>query len=169
MKKKIILLLSIILILSTSLVGCIKEDKKDNKECYINESIAFENGVEFSVARHIYKREIQVGYTTYTTDDIFLCIEVKVKNGSQEKFSGNSTDIWLLYGGTKIGQVDIVKRWVDGYYAISQSPTTTKTYVTCFELSADIPFEELALVFDRNNSFFNSEQVKILLKNNPTT
>ena len=174
MKRIRICVLSLILaFVSLFAIGCdslFEEEEKPQettKFAYINESVAFENGVEFSVTRHIYKKEIDTGYYNYVTDDIFLCIEIKVKNGSETKYSGNSTDIWLTYGETKIGQVDIVKRWSNGFYSISQSPTTTKTYLTCFELSADIPFEDLTLVFD-NGKWLDNEQVKILLKNRPS-
>ena len=174
MKRIRICVLSVILaFVSLFGVGCynytVEEEKPQETEkvAYINETVAFESGVEFSVTRHIYKSEIKVGYANYVTDDIFLCIEIKVKNGSDSVYSASGTDIWLLYGKTKIGQVDIVKRWEDGYYNISQPATTTKTYVSCFELSADIPFEDLTLVFD-NGSWLHNEQVKILLKNRPS-
>lgn len=174
MKRIRICVLSLILaFVSLFAIGCdslFEEEEKPQetaKFAYINESVAFSSGVEFSVERHIYKSEIKVGYTNYVTDDIFLCIEIKVKNGSDGSFSVSGTDLWLLYGETKIGQVDIVKRWEDGYYNISQPATTTKTYVSCFELSADIPFEDLTLVFD-NGKWLNNEQVKILLKNRPS-
>lgn len=163
-RVKIIVLSLLIAVTSLFMIGCDSSPTNNDKVAYLGESVAFSNGVEFSVTRHIYKSEIQVGYTNYVTDDIFLCIEIKVKNDSEKRYSGNSTDIWLLYGNTKITQVDIVKRWSNGFYSISQSPTTTKTYLACFELSADIPLSDLALVIDRNNSFTNSEQVKILLK-----
>ena len=174
MKRIRICVLSLILaFVSLFAAGCDRLFKNEEnsqetaKFAYINESVAFSSGIEFSVTRHIYKSEIKVGYTNYTTDDIFLCIEIKVKNGSNRKFSASGTDIWLLYGKTKIKQVDIVKRWADGYYNISQPATTTKTYVSCFELSADIPFEDLTLVFD-NGKWLDNEQVKILLKNRPS-
>ena len=164
MKRIRICVLSLVLaFVSLFSIGCDSSPTNNDKVAYLGESVAFDNGVEFSVERHIYKSEIQVGYTNYVTDDIFLCIEIKVKNGSDSVYSASGTDIWLLYGETKIGQVDIVKRWENGYYNISQPATTTKTYLTCFELSADIPFEDLALVFD-NGSWFDNEQVKILLK-----
>ena len=170
MKRFRICVLSLLLaFVSLFSIGCeslFDEEEKPQettKFAYINESVAFESGVEFSVERHIYKSQIQVGYYNYVTDDIFLCIEIKVKNGSDSVYSASGTDIWLLYGETKIGQVDIVKRWADGYYNISQPATTTKTYVSCFELSADIPFEDLTLVFD-NGKWLDNEQVKILLK-----
>ena len=174
MKRIRICVLSLILAFTSLFaMGCDRlfKDKGKPQEtakfAYINESVAFSSGVEFLVTRHIYKSEIKVGYTNYTTDDIFLCIEIKVKNGSDSVYSASGTDIWLLYGETKIGQVDIVKRWADGYYNISQPATTTKTYVSCFELSADIPFEDLTLVFD-NGKWLDNEQVKILLKNRPS-
>lgn len=174
MKRIIICVLSLILaFVSLFATGCdtLFNGKEKNQEtakfAYINESVAFSNGIEFSVGRHIYKKEIDTGYYNYVTDDIFLCIEIKVKNNSDSVYSVSGTDLWLLYGGTKIGQVDIVKRWEDGYYNISQPATTTKTYVSCFELSADIPFEDLTLVFD-NGKWLDNEQVKILLKNRPS-
>lgn len=174
MKRIRICVLSLLLaFVSLFAAGCdiLFKDKGKPQEtakfAYINESVAFSNGVEFSVERHIYKSEIKVGYTNYVTEDIFLCIEIKVKNGSDSVYSVSGTALWLLYGETKIGQVDIVKRWTDGYYNISQPATTTKTYVSCFELSADIPFEDLTLVFD-NGKWLNNEQVKILLKNRPS-
>ena len=174
MKRIRICVLSLILaFISLFAIGCdslFDEEEKPQettKFAYINEGVAFSNGVEFSIGRHIYKKEIDTGYYNYKTDDIFLCIEIKVKNGSDGNFSVSGTDIWLLYGETKIGQVDIVKRWEDGYYNISQPATTTKTYVSCFELSADIPFEDLTLVFD-NGKWLDNEQVKILLKNRPS-
>lgn len=135
----------------------------EEKVAYLGESVAFENGVELFITRHIYKHSIQVGFSNYTTDDIFLCIEIKVKNNSNGNFSVSSTDIWLLYGETKINQVDIVFSLADGYCNISQPATTTKTYVSCFELSADIPFEDLTLVFD-NGKWLENEQVKILMR-----
>lgn len=174
MKRIRICVLSLILaFVSLFAAGCdiLFKDKGKPQEtakfAYINESVAFSNGVEFSIGRHIYKKEIDTGYYNYTTDDIFLCIEIKVKNNSDSVYSVSGTDLWLLYGETKIGQVDIVKRWEDGYYNISQPATTTKTYVSCFELSADIPFEDLTLVFD-NGKWLDNEQVKILLKNRPS-
>lgn len=168
MKRIRICVLSLILaFVSLFAIGCDNSPTNNDKVAYLGESVAFSNGVEFSVERHIYKSEIKVGYTNYTTDDIFLCIEIKVKNNSDSVYSASGTDLWLLYGKTKIGQVDIVKRWEDGYYNISQPATTTKTYVSCFELSADIPFEDLTLVFD-NGKWLNNEQVKILLKNRPS-
>ena len=174
MKRIRICVLSLLLaFVSLFGVGCynytVEEEKpqETTKFAYINESVAFESGVEFSISRHIYKKEIDTGYYNYVTDDIFLCIEIKVKNGSDGNFSVSGTDLWLLSRETKIGQVDIVKRWEDGYYNISQPATTTKTYVSCFELSADIPFEDLTLVFD-NGKWLNNEQVKILLKNRPS-
>lgn len=168
MKRIRICVLSLILaITSLFAMGCDNSPINNDKVAYLGESVAFSSGVEFSIGRHIYKKEIDTGYYNYTTDDIFLCIEIKVKNGSDGSFSVSGTDLWLLYGGTKIGQVDIVKRWADGYYNISQPATTTKTYVSCFELSADIPFEDLTLVFD-NGKWLNNEQVKILLKNRPS-
>ena len=164
MKRIRICVLSLLLaITSLFAMGCDNSPTNNDKVAYLGESVALSNGVEFSVERHIYKSEIKVGYTNYVTDDIFLCIEIKVKNNSDSVYSASGTDLWLLYGETKIGQVDIVKRWVDGYYNISQPATTTKTYVSCFELSADIPFEDLTLVFD-NGKWLDNEQVKILLK-----
>lgn len=164
MKRIRICVLSLILsFVSLFTIGCDSSPTNNDKVAYLGESVAFTNGVEFLVERHIYKSEIQVGYYNYTTDDIFLCIEIKVKNNSDSVYSASGTDLWLLYGETKIGQVDIVKRWEDGYYNISQPATTTKTYVSCFELSADIPFEDLTLVFD-NGKWLDNEQVKILLK-----
>ena len=168
MKRIRIYVLSLILaFVSLFAIGCDNSPTNNDKVAYLGESVAFENGIEFSVERHIYKSQIQVGYYNYVTDDIFLCIEIKVKNGSDSVYSASGTDIWLLYGETKIGQVDIVKRWEDGFYNISQPATTTKTYVSCFELSADIPFEDLTLVFD-NGKWLDNEQVKILLKNRPS-
>lgn len=168
MKRIRICVLSLILaFVSLFAIGCDNSPTNNDKVAYLGESVAFSNGVEFSVERHIYKSEIKVGYTNYTTDDIFLCIEIKVKNNSDSAYSASGTDIWLLWGETKIKQVDIVKRWTDGFYNISQPATTTKTYVSCFELSADIPFEDLTLVFD-NGKWLNNEQVKILLKNRPS-
>lgn len=165
MKRIRICVLSLILaFVSLFAIGCDNSPTNNDKVAYLGESVAFSNGIEFSVERHIYKSEIKVGYTNYVTNDIFLCIEIKVKNNSDSVYSVSGTDIWLLYGKTKIGQVDIVKRWEDGYYNISQPATTTKTYVSCFELSADIPFEDLTLVFD-NGKWLNNEQAKILLKN----
>lgn len=168
MKRIIICVLSLVLaFVSLFAIGCDSSPTNNDKVAYLGEFGAFNNGVEFSVERHIYKSEIKVGYTNYVTDDIFLCIEIKVKNGSDSVYSASGTDIWLIYGETKIGQVDIVKKWENGYYNISQPATTTKTYLACFELSADIPFEDLALVFD-NGSWLDNEQVKILLKNRPS-
>ena len=162
MKRAIRYILStIIVILSVFTVGC--ESSETKNTAYMNEFIGFENGVEFMVTRHIYKSTIEVGYYTYQTEDTFLCLEIKVKNGSDSGYHGNSTDIWLLHGKTKIYQVDIVRKWTDGFYNISQPATTTKTYIACFELSADIPFEDLILVID-NGKWLNSEQVKILMK-----
>lgn len=164
MKRIRICILSLLIaLLSLVCVSCENLSRTTTKVAYLGESVAFSNGVEFSVERHIYKSEIKVGYTNYTTDDIFLCIEIKVKNGSDSVYSASGTDIWLLYGKTKIKQVDIVKRWADGFYNISQTATTTKTYVSCFELSADIPYNELALVIDKG-AWKNNEQVKFYLK-----
>lgn len=168
MKRIRICVLSLLLaFVSLFAMGCNNSPTNNDKVAYLGESVAFSNGVEFSIGRHIYKKEIDTGYYNYVTDDIFLCIEIKVKNNSDSVYSVSGTDLWLLYGETKIGQVDIVKRWEDGYYNISQPATTTKTYVSCFELSADIPFEDLTLVFD-NGKWLNNEQVKILLKNRPS-
>lgn len=168
MKRIRICVLSLLIaVLSLVCVSCENLSRTTTKVAYLGEFGAFDNGVEFSVERHVYKSEIKVGYYNYTTDDIFLCIEIKVKNGSDSVYSASGTDIWLLWGETKIKQVDIVKRWSDGFYNISQPATTTKTYVSCFELSADIPFEDLALVFD-NGKRLDNEQVKILLKNRPS-
>lgn len=174
MKRIIICVLSLILaFVSLFAIGC--DSSFDNKEkpqettkfAYINESVAFENGVDFRVSRYAYKKEIQLGFSHYTTQDTFLFIEVIVKNNSNSDFIGTSGDVWLLYGKTKISQIDMVFSLDNGYCNISQPATTTKTYVSCFELSADIPFEDLTLVFD-NGKWLDNEQVKILLKNRPS-
>lgn len=167
MKRIIICVLSLILAL-TSLFGIACDNSPTNTEskekiAYLYEPIAFENGVEFSVVGFDWKREIKAGFSTYTTEDIYLLLKVKVKNGSNEEYSAKSTDIWLLYGETKLKQVDIVFVLDDGFCSISQSATTTKTYYTCFELAHGILLDDLVLVID-NGEWLGNEQVKIIPK-----
>lgn len=135
-------------------------------ETYINgrvgDSVEFSDGVKIKVVDYVYIDAIKIGFTEYTTEDTFFCVQIQVINDSNKSFTAKSDNIWLEYGDKKIMQVHFVKRWVDGFYHIKQGVTTTKTYTACFELSKDIKLEEIKLIIHKGE-WMNSEKAKISL------
>lgn len=146
MKKIISLLLILTITLLTTSCATV-----DRYEVPYGKTAEFEDGLCFSVERHVFKDNVKAGIYNYSTtpDNIYLLIEIKVTNNTDKTYYAYGTEIWLDWNGVKISQVDIVKNFVDGFYSLSQMPTLTKYYTATFEISKDIPISELRLVFER--------------------
>ena len=117
----------LILLLTTtllfSLVSCStdnSEEESATNEIYMNQKGSWSNGVEFEILDHKTTSQLTGSYTTYTTQDKFLVIKLQVFNGSSNAFSAEATDVWLIYNGAKIYQVDIVDRQINGFSDINQ-------------------------------------------------
>ncbi|MBQ3063664.1 MAG: hypothetical protein IJC99_02525 [Clostridia bacterium] len=163
MKKLIVMVLATILCLGMVSCSPANEQKKSN-ECYLGETVAFENGVEFTVTSAKFQTEIQGTYATHRADEgnKYVLLQIKVVNNSNEGYSAEGNEIWLNYNGARIAQINLIRNWEDGFDDISQSPTTTKTYDAFFQVGEQVQMSDLALVIT-NESLFNNDAVKIWL------
>ena len=131
-------------------------------DSYIGQAINFSNGVQFTLLD--YQTTNKVG--SYTTENIFLIITVRVYNGSSEAFRSDATDVCLMMENTKILQQSFVSLLIDGYDDISQSATTTKEYKLYFEIGKGVAVNTLNLEIN-NGKILNSEKVTITLNSVP--
>lgn len=163
MKRLTLMALAILLCLGMVSCSPAEEQEKSN-ECYLGETVAFENGVEFSVTSAKFQTEIQGTYATHRADEgnKYVLLRIKVVNNSNEGYSAEGNEIWLNHNGARIAQINLIKNWADGFDDISQSPTTTKTYNAFFQVGEQVQMSDLALVIT-NGSFFNNDAVKIWL------
>ena len=162
MKKLTLMALAILLCLG--MVSCSPAEKQEkSNECHLGETVAFENGVEFSVTSANFQTEIKQDgiYSIRRADkgNKFVLLQIKVVNNSNEGYSAEGNEIWLDHHGARIAQIDF---WADGFDDDSQSPTTTKTYNAFFQVGEQVQMSDLALVIT-NGSLFNNDAVKIWL------
>ena len=142
------------------------EQSVNEKEIKMNEIGRWSNGIEFTVFDCKETTEIKSTLYHFTTDDKFLIIKLRVYNGSPETFASDGTDVWLLKDNIKIHQVDIAKRYQNGYYDINQGATITKEYDLFFEIGKDVSVNDLKLVIN-DGERFGSESIIINLENAP--
>ena len=145
MKRYIALILSIALWFAFSSCGT---DEKPPTECNLGETVAFTNGVQFTVTEAKFATEIKGTYTTYRADDgnKYLLLKITVTNNSKETFKSDGKDIWLDYNGARIAQIKLVSTWSYGYDDIMQSPTTSVTYNSFFQVGNQIALEDIDLI-----------------------
>ena len=161
MKRYIALILSIALWFAFSSCGT---DEKPPTECNLGETVAFTNGVQFTVTEANFATEIKGTYTTYRADDgnKYLLLKITVVNNSKETFKSDGKYIWLNYNGARIAQIKLVSTWSYGYDDIMQSPTTSVTYNSFFQVGNQIELSDLALIISNGRSLFE-ERLTIML------
>ena len=140
------------------------EEKRKPNECHLNETVAFENGVEFAVTSIKETEWLGSEFSDYYAGDgnRFIIATVKVANNSKGTYSAYSDEIWIDWNGTKIEQDDNVFSIDDGFYIVSQNATLTDSYRTIFRIAESVETSDLALVID-NGSWLDNERVKIWL------
>jgi hypothetical protein len=144
MKKYIAVLIILSLWLAFSSCGTEKIPTK----CNLGETIAFGNGVQFTVTEAKFTTEIKGTYSTYRADEgnKYLLLKITVANNAKESYYAEGTDIWLNYNGARIAQIKLVERWENGFDDVSQAPTTVVTYNAFFQVGNQVPLEDIDLI-----------------------
>lgn len=164
--KKIIL--SIVLLLCLLLIGCTGTRTRD--EAYVGEKACFENGVEFQLICFEETRVLRGRLLKYHSDEgnKFILITFEVVNNSNVTLHLDSSDVYILYGDTKIKQSDKVFGMDIGFYSIKQSQTTKMMYQAVFQVGEDVNASDFDVVIS-NGKFFGNDYVRFNLCNRPTT
>jgi hypothetical protein len=160
MKKYIAVLIILALWLAFSSCGTEELPTK----CNLGETIAFGNGVQFTVTEAKFATEIKGIYSTYRADEgnKYLLLKITVANNAKESYHADGTDIWLNYNGARIAQIKLVERWENGFDDVSQAPTTVVTYNAFFQVGNQIELSDLALVISNGKSLLE-ERLTIML------
>ena len=98
----------------------------------------------------------------------FILITFEIINNSNTTLHLDSSDVYLLYGDTKIKQSDKVFGMDIGFYSIKQSPTTKMMYQAVFQVGEDVTTSDFDVVIS-NGKFFDNDYVRFNLCNRPTT
>lgn len=152
--------LTAIFMLIAICIGMSSCGASNSGEVYFGETAVFESGLAFSVVDKMFSTK----YGLYEADEgnKYVFVKIRIANNTKEVYTADGSEVWLDCDGAKIGQLNIVRRIENGFYSVSQSPTTTVEYVAAFQVGEQIEFSDLALVVD-NGSWLDNERVKIWL------
>lgn len=130
------------------------------KTVYYKETAKYSNGVEITATDYVQKQSIKVNdWTTYDTDNMFICIEFTITNKGNETYNANSSNIYLKYGSRKIMQhSQLSYEFGNTFKRVSVGATLTKTYWAIFEVDKNIPKEDLKVVINCKQSWLVNEK-----------